>query len=525
MESHYLRPFGLGANGLKIVSLDFPSPDQPIILGRNQITGLDVSTADNVQYISRTHAEISQSNGKLFIKAKSKQDGLVYRNGESIAMDTFIELVCGDKISLVGHKKHFNYELIKGEMSPAMIEACYLSSLAVLDARPSKRRKSDSFDKLTADVDLSLHRASQASQNTETALDLNSSGQADSASSSSSSSSSSSTSKIEVAAAPSYAKLEAHYECSICCDTMACSHSLSPCGDVFCYSCIADWAKKNKNCPLCSVDFDLKAALPNRSMDSIIREVLTADPDKLVLFGWEDRVLQGINRKKGIKHVPLKPPPTPPAPVRKPAPAVAAAAVRTPTATASAASASAAALVPGAAAAVPVEDPKVAEMRKYVCRANAAQSGKFLIVPATPLAPATAAAPGVNVTAAALATANAAMSIGAGAGRLIDLTADDSQTAQAQAQVGNQLYRKAHASYGVGIERLKCNCGALIKPKHVRIRITDTRTTTVSFYYHSWCLSSLSFRQHQISFEKISGKEKLKPEDQEQLRLNYDLVV
>ena len=515
MESHYLRPFGLGANGLKIVSLDFPSPDQPIILGRNQITGLDVSTADNVQYISRTHAEISQSNGKLFIKAKSKQDGLVYRNGESIAMDTFIELMCGDKISLVGHKKHFNYELITGEMSPAMIEACYLSSLAVLDARPSKRRKSDSFDKLTADVDLSLHRASQASQNTETALDLNSSGQADSASSSSSSSSSSSTSKIEVAAAPSYAKLEAHYECSICCDTMACCHSLSPCGDAFCYSCIADWAKKNKNCPLCSVDFDLKAALPNRSMDSIIREILTADPEKLVLFKWEDRVLQGINRKKGIKHVPLKPPPTPPAPVRKPAPAVAAvAAARTPTATASAAP---------AAATVPVEDAKVAEMRKYVCRANTAQAGKFLIVPATPLAPATAAAPGVNVTVAALATANAAM--GRGAGGLIDLTADDSQTAQAQAQVGSQLFRKAHASYGVGIERLKCNCGALIKPKHVRIRITDTRTTTVSFYYHSWCLSSLSFRQHQISFEKISGKEKLKPEDQEQLRLNYDLVV
>jgi hypothetical protein len=512
MESHYLRPFGLGAQGLKIVSLDFPSPDQPIILGRNQITGLDVSTADNVQYISRTHAEISQSNGKLFIKAKSKQDGLVYRNGESIAMDTLIELLCGDKISLVGHKKHFNYEMIKGEMSPAMIEACYLSSLAVLDARPSKRRKSDSLDKLTADVDLSLHRASQASQNTETALDLNFSGQAESASSSSSSSSSSSTFKIEVAAAPSYAKLEAHYECSICCDTMACCHSLSPCGDAFCYSCIADWAKKNKNCPLCSVDFDLKAALPNRSMDSIIREVLTADPDKLVLFRWEDRVLQGINRKKGIKHVPLKPPPTPPVPVRKPTPAVAVAAVRTPTATASAAP---------AAAAVPVEDTKVAEMRKYVCRANTAQSGKFLIVPATPLAPATAAAPGVGVTAAALATANAAMS--SGAGRLIDLTADDSQTAQTQ--VGNQLFRKAHASYGVGIERLKCNCGALIKPKHVRVRITDTRTTTVSFYYHSWCLSSLSFRQHQISFEKISGKEKLKPEDQEQLRLNYDLVV
>ena len=507
MESHYLRPFGLGANGLKIVSLDIPSPDQPIILGRNQITGLDVSTADNVQYISRTHAEISQSNGKLLIKAKSKQDGLVYRNGESIAMDTFIELVCGDKISLVGHKKHFNYELIKGEMSPAMIEACYLSSLAVLDARPSKRRKSDSFDKLTADVDLSLHRASQASQNTETALDLNSTGQPESASSSSSSSSSSSTSKIEVAAAPSYAKLEAHYECSICCDTMACCHSLSPCGDAFCYSCIADWAKKNKNCPLCSVDFDLKAALPNRSMDSIIREVLTADPDKLVLFKWEDRVLQGINRKKGIKHVPLKPPPTPPAPVCKPAPAVAAAAAaRTPTATAS------------AAAAVPVEDAKVAEMRKYVCRATA-QAGKFLIVPATPLAPATAPA------AAAAAGANASAAVGRGAGGLIDLTADDSHTAQAQAQVGNQLFRKAHASYGVGIERLKCNCGALIKPKHVRIRITDTRTTTVSFYYHSWCLSSLSFRQHQISFEKISGKEKLKPEDQEQLRLNYDLVV
>ena len=176
-------------------------------------------------------------------------------------------------------------------------------------------------------------------------------------------------------------------------------------------------------------------------------------------------------------------------------------------------------MAPVVPAAAPDSAATVAALRRYVCRANPAQAGKFMIVPATPIASPAAAGAGAGAQ-------NDDGTTGSGVGRFVDLTADDGQTAaRPAAQPGNHFFRKAHVSYGVGTERLKCYCGALIKPKHVRIRITDTRTTTVSFYYHSWCLSSLSFRQHQISFEKISGREKLTPEDREQLRLNYDLVV
>ena len=160
------------------------------------------------------------------------------------------------------------------------------------------------------------------------------------------------------------------------------------------------------------------------------------------------------------------------------------------------------ALVPAAAKAL---DLAAAAMRRY---AMPPQAGKLLIIPAPAGAGAVAAAQNDDSA--------------SGVGRFVDLTADDGQSAAHQ---GNHFFRKAHVSYGVGAERLKCHCGALIKPKHVRIRITDTRSTTVSFYYHSWCQSSLSFRQHQIPFEKISGREKLTPEDREQLRLNYLLVV
>ena len=241
-------------------------------------------------------------------------------------------------------------------------------------------------------------------------------------------------------------------------------------------------------------------------MDSIIREVLTADPDKAVVFKWEDRALQGINRKKGIKHVPLKPPPVPvppPALVPVPVPTLGSTHI---------------AVAPVVPAAVPDSTALGAGARRYVCRANPAQAGKFTIVPAAPIAsPVAGAAAGDGAH-------NDDSAAGSGVGRFVDLTADDG-AARPAAQPGNHFFRKAHVSYGVGIERLKCHCGALIKPKHVRIRVTDSRTATVSLYYHSWCLSSLSFRQHQISFEKISGREKLTPEDREQLRLNYDLVV
>eukprot|EP00981_Chlorochromonas_danica_P001591 scaffold342_cov208-Ochromonas_danica.AAC.15 len=86
------------------------------------------------------------------------------------------------------------------------------------------------------------------------------------------------------------------YECGICFETMACVVSLNPCGDNFCYSCIADWAEKRRSCPLCNTVFDVKQVLPNRLVESSIREVLRNS--KEALDAWEARSSEGLVRRK-----------------------------------------------------------------------------------------------------------------------------------------------------------------------------------------------------------------------------------
>jgi hypothetical protein len=48
------------------------------------------------------------------------------------------------------------------------------------------------------------------------------------------------------------------------------------------------------------VNFNIKNALPNRTIEGLIREILKDDPDPEPLFEWEQRVIEGSDRKKGI---------------------------------------------------------------------------------------------------------------------------------------------------------------------------------------------------------------------------------
>jgi FHA domain len=460
MEACYLRPFGLGSNGLKIVSVVFSSTTEVIVLGRNALTGLDVSNATHVETVSRRHAEISCRLGKIFLSPKSKQDDLVFRNGSSVPKDTSIEIVYGDKISLVGPKLLFNYELVQGSMSEEMIDACYIASLAVKEITPRKRRRIDSAGE---GVTISL----DSSQPSQQAAFLAAVAVPEAVPSSSS------LTNDQNRVANTSAKLEEHYECSICCNAMACCHSISPCGDAFCYCCIADWAKKHKNCPLCNKDFELKASVPNRTIDGIIREVLKANPDPNVLLEWEDRTLQGLNRKKGKTHVPLAIIPVP---------------------------------VPSAAvpAVVPIMHSNAVALR-------------------TRNSPARVNAPIQQIIARPVAVV----------ARFVDLTADDAASPVRVAETLEEtITRSAVVSYGEGVARMKCVCGGIIKPKHVRVSVAEVKGVgTASMQdigtsiYHSWCVSTTAFRKHQIIFSMLRGTEKLKPEDSDSLKNYFDLVV
>lgn len=449
MDAHYLQPFGPGSIGLRIVRIDPQIPGAPtpakVVLGRNTLTGLDTSSNIYSLNVSRAHAEISIVEGEIFIAATTSQENTVFRNQLSIVRNAAMALVPGDQISLLGPVQHFNYTLVRGTMTDDMIEACHIASYALTEKTPRKRKATELAPRIdneenTAGLDSALDAATQPADTLE--LDA---------------SSSSSSCGISHKAT---AKLEEHYMCSICCDSMACCHSLSPCGDVFCYACIADWFKKSKVCPLCSGDFVLKSAVPNRTLDGIIREILALDSDPNILEEWEDRVLQGVHRKAGVKHVPLK----------KIVPVILPVVVRI------------------AAPIINVPPPPPVNVRNVL-----------------PLPPAVTPAVG---------------------GGLIDLTFDDSVRNAPAAAPRTETVRSVEVQNGRGIEKFRCQCGAFIKPKHVRIVVSvdDTALGPRQLLYHMWCISSAGFRAHKILFPNIRGIGNLTKADCDQLKLSYDLV-
>lgn len=89
-----------------------------------------------------------------------------------------------------------------------------------------------------------------------------------------------------------------HYECAICYELMAYTHSLAPCGDCFCYGCIDTWVHRSngRSCPKCRSSFNLRNAVPSRIIDETIREALKDDHEQLDL--WEERLERGRRAKK-----------------------------------------------------------------------------------------------------------------------------------------------------------------------------------------------------------------------------------
>lgn len=94
--------------------------------------------------------------------------------------------------------------------------------------------------------------------------------------------------------------IEDQFECPICLCSIALAHSIVPCGDTFCYSCIKDWSQKSSNCPMCNSSFDAKLISHNRILDNMIRQVLT---DKYgnssdAVSQWETRYRENQSQKR-----------------------------------------------------------------------------------------------------------------------------------------------------------------------------------------------------------------------------------
>lgn len=450
MEAHYLQPFGPGSIGLRIVRIDPQIEGAPetkvVVLGRNILTGLDSSNDKYSVSVSRNHAEISIVDAKIFVTATARQENIVFRNRSSIPRNVATAIVPGDEISLLGQIQYFNYTLVRGTMTDDMIEACYVASCALQQKTSQKRKLMEMAPRIDNEANSVGLDSSTLSDNLNTATQPADAVEPNVCSSSSS---------CGIGSRAS-AKLEEHYMCSICCAAMACCHSLSPCGDVFCYPCIADWSKQSKSCPLCSGDFVLKSAVPNRTLDGIIREILTLDTDPNVLDEWEDRVLQGIHRKTGVKHVAVR-------------------------------------------RILKVVPPIVARSAVPVIHASAAVTSRNAL-PSTviPIA----------------------------GGGLIDLTFDDPVRDIPPAPARSETVRSVEVSYGVGSTKYKCQCGGVVKPKHVRVTVSvdDTSLGSRQLFYHMWCISGAEFRAHKILLTSFGGLENLKPVDLDQLKLRFDLV-
>ena len=95
-------------------------------------------------------------------------------------------------------------------------------------------------------------------------------------------------------------KILRQYECSICYETMALAHSLS-CGDSFCFICISDWASTHSTCPICQSSFDLKLAIPNKTVTSAIRGTYSFSklnfPMYLTLIPLSFRIFRHISQR------------------------------------------------------------------------------------------------------------------------------------------------------------------------------------------------------------------------------------
>lgn len=88
-------------------------------------------------------------------------------------------------------------------------------------------------------------------------------------------------------------------QCTICNKLMACCHANYPCGCLACFSCIMDWAKKNRNCFNCCGNLNVNKVLEISYIDEEVKKKIL-DPNVLtsVKADWEFRLLEGLELKK-----------------------------------------------------------------------------------------------------------------------------------------------------------------------------------------------------------------------------------
>lgn len=275
---YQLTPFGKGADNLRTIELNTNSPTT-YILGRNTATGLD-RLCDNVQHVSRNHILITVKEGKIFMHPVARQDNLVYYN-DAVCERGEKEMKPNDKISLLGSINHFNYKLV------------------LIDASDEPEDQPPPSKKARIDCDKSVFSAADASVTTADTKVLIVADITGEKSLLEPVPVCSMTAPLPVDPMVGILKqLLQQYECMICCEPTACTYSLSPCGDVFCFTCIEEWSRKQSVCPHCSQKFDIKAAIPSKSADNAIRTIL--QNNKSMLSEWESRVNCGLDKVKEV---------------------------------------------------------------------------------------------------------------------------------------------------------------------------------------------------------------------------------
>lgn len=249
---------------------------------------------------------------RLSLKATARQDNVVYLNGNPCCKNHIMHITHNDSISFLGLLSYYNYKI-----SHILVDDFSNATCRIIQANVSDKVGSISALQTLPSSGLHTDTEKHTSSNDEEKMNTTGSSQSDgpidevapvervanNSGSLKTSTSSSSSSCIR-------SNLLRQFECSICYDTLACAVCLSPCGDNFCYVCIADWYSKNSQCPICQSPFRLSRVVPNRLTESIIREVLSlndsssgSSSSEEDLRQWEMRVQHGVQRRKLSKGV------------------------------------------------------------------------------------------------------------------------------------------------------------------------------------------------------------------------------
>ena len=278
---------------------------EPVLikLGRNSVT-TNASASDDAYHVaqlSRNHVELTVNNQVLYIKYVGRCEGLLTKNGEKV-MNEMVPLSIGDEVSLLGTINYFNYKVKNVRKRPLNhdnTENTKVSSSIVIDLEsptpaPAPAPSSSANDVISLDTTTSTVSTEVAAPVTAT---------------------SSSTAPVDAAAVAeaSSKAIQGHMECMICFELIAFAHNISPCGDSFCYECITSWSSRKQTCPSCQAPFQISAAVPNRLLDNIIREVLErtsvgAHENNPELIAWETRLSNGKTLKRvSTEETPHKP--------------------------------------------------------------------------------------------------------------------------------------------------------------------------------------------------------------------------